>query len=218
MNRKNQASPRPVHRIARAPGDIKGVDVATRGGGTNWRGPGEELHPENERYGDQSAVRADHWPERERWSPQDNFPSGGFDDAFGWDMRVGGHYSTRDPEPDQAWHLERADVFFGEEFGAGPFKEMRSVVPRHPSGPKGYVRSDARITEDICERIFTLDDLDATEVTVSVLHGEVKLTGTVADRVSKFRLEQLCDAVPGVKEIHNALRVQHHATSLVGSH
>ncbi len=199
---------------------LEDIDVATHTGGTTWRGPGEELHAANERFGDQRAVRSDHWPEAERWSPQDNFPSGGYDDAYGWDMRVGGHYSQRDPDPELAWDLDRSDVFFGEEFGAGPHNELRSIPgARHPrnGGPKGYVRSDSRITDDICERISAMNDLDAADVSVLVKAGEVTLSGTVVDRASKFRLEQLCDGVAGVKEIHNALRIQRHSPALVGS-
>ena len=198
---------------------LEGFDEGTAAGGTTWRGPGQEVHSPYERFGDQSGVRADYWPERERWSPQDNFPTGGFDDAFGWDMRVGGHYAMRDPDPELAWDLDREDVFFGEEFGAGPHKEMLSIpTGTRNTGPKGYVRSDARITEDICERINALPDLDAVDVSVQVKDGEVTLTGTVVERSAKFRLEQLCDVVPGVKEIHNALRIQRHQPQMIGSH
>ena len=245
MNRFKEPSARSIRRISKAQSIIRhldGFDVATADGGTNWRGPGEELHLRNERFGDQSAVRSDHWPVTERWSPQDNFPSGGFGDAFGWDMRVGGHYSHRDPDPEIAWNLDRDDVFFGEEFGAGPLKEMRSVTttghktladeaPAHqarraPSAPgaparieRGNVgRSDARIREEIAAQLTGLDDVDAGDITVVVADGEVSLAGTTVDLLTKFRVERLCEKVAGVREVSNALRIRRHATSRIGSH
>jgi hypothetical protein len=74
-------------------------------------------------------------------------------------------------------------------------------------GPKGYIRSDERIREDVCDRMCGLG-IDAGNVEVSVNNGEVTLAGTVADRYAKFELEEIADGVLGVKEVHNALRIE----------
>jgi hypothetical protein len=51
-------------------------------------------------------------------------------------------------------------------------------------------------------------DIDATDVEVAVVAGEVTLSGTVATRVQKRLAEDIADGVTGVNEVHNRLRVQ----------
>jgi osmotically-inducible protein OsmY len=75
-------------------------------------------------------------------------------------------------------------------------------------GPKGYTRSDDRIREDVCDRLSADDELDASDITVTVSTGEVTLEGTVPDRRSKHRAEDLADSVAGVLDVHNRLRAQ----------
>lgn len=84
---------------------------------------------------------------------------------------------------------------------------------RHPNrggffgkGPRGYVRSDERIREDVCDRLSFDDELDASDITVTVAKGEVTLEGTVSDRHSKRRAEDISESVNGVSEVHNRLR------------
>jgi hypothetical protein len=75
-------------------------------------------------------------------------------------------------------------------------------------GPKGYTRSDERIREDVCDRLSADDELDASDITVTVSAGEVTLEGMVPDRRSKHRAEDLSDSVAGVTDVHNRLRAQ----------
>src|SRR5690606_35444851 len=49
-------------------------------------------------------------------------------------------------------------------------------------GPKGYRRSDEAIADDIDERLTRHPDLDATDIEVRVMNGEVSLTGEVDGR------------------------------------
>jgi osmotically-inducible protein OsmY len=74
-------------------------------------------------------------------------------------------------------------------------------------GPKGYTRSDERIREDISERLYADDHVDASEITISVQSGEVTLSGSVETRRMKHRAEDIADAVSGVKDVHNQLKV-----------
>ena len=74
-------------------------------------------------------------------------------------------------------------------------------------GPKGYQRSDARISEDVCDRLAESPDVDASEIEVKVENGEVTLTGSVAERGEKRRAEDLIENISGVREVHNHLRV-----------
>ena len=74
-------------------------------------------------------------------------------------------------------------------------------------GPKNYQRSDARIHEDVCERLSMDHEVDASEIEVSVSEGVVVLNGTVSDRRSKRIAEDIADSVHGVKDVQNNIRV-----------
>jgi hypothetical protein len=79
-------------------------------------------------------------------------------------------------------------------------------------GPKGYRRSDDRIREDVCDRLVHLAqhaDVDSSDVDVNVKDGEVSLRGTVRERRWKHLVEDVADGVPGVRDVHNQLRVRH---------
>lgn len=80
-------------------------------------------------------------------------------------------------------------------------------------GPKGYQRSDERLCEDISERLMQSDDIDSSEVTVTVASGKVTLEGTVPERHMKHAIEDLADACPGVQDVDNRLRVDRSAGS-----
>jgi BON domain len=75
-------------------------------------------------------------------------------------------------------------------------------------GPKGYVRSDERIKEDVSDRLEQHGEIDASEIEVQVSHGEVTLEGTVEDRRTKRLAEDIIETCPGVKQVHNRIRVQ----------
>ena len=75
-------------------------------------------------------------------------------------------------------------------------------------GPKNYTRSDDRIREDLCDRLAERHDIDVGEVMVRVQNGEVTIEGTAIDRRHKYVIEQIADAVPGVKDVSNQIRLK----------
>lgn len=75
-------------------------------------------------------------------------------------------------------------------------------------GPRGYVRPDERIHEDVCDCLFVDDEVDASEVTVEVADGVVTLDGSVAALWEKRRIENLVRACSGVRELRNLLRIR----------
>lgn len=74
-------------------------------------------------------------------------------------------------------------------------------------GPKGYARSDERIREDVCDRLSWNDEVDATDIAVTVDNGEVTLEGSVETRHMKRLAEDIAEEVPGVVDVHNRTRV-----------
>jgi BON domain len=74
-------------------------------------------------------------------------------------------------------------------------------------GPKGYLRSDERILEDIHDRLREHGEIDASNVTVRVVDREVTLEGTVEDRPTKRLAEDVAASVRGVVDVHNRLKI-----------
>ncbi len=74
-------------------------------------------------------------------------------------------------------------------------------------GPKNYQRSKERIYEDVCDRLYIDDRLDASEIEVNVDENEVVLTGSVTSKEAKRRAEDLAESIPGVRNVENRIRV-----------
>jgi osmotically-inducible protein OsmY len=84
-------------------------------------------------------------------------------------------------------------------------------------GPKGYQRSDARIIEDVCERLTEDPHVDASDIEVDVVNSEVMLTGSIKSRIVKRYVEDLVESVSGVRHVQNNLRIQPRASVLMGA-
>ncbi|MDW3684204.1 BON domain-containing protein [Cupriavidus sp. CV2] len=89
-----------------------------------------------------------------------------------------------------------------------PNAERGDYARGRRTGPKGYMRSDERIREDVCDRLATDHELDVSEVSVSVSSGVVTLEGTVTQRHVKYAIEDVADDVYGVSEVVNQIRVR----------
>lgn len=83
--------------------------------------------------------------------------------------------------------------------------DARALASR--KNPKGYVRSDERIFEDICEALIRDHDIDTSLLRVTVKDGVVSLQGRVSNRRDKFRVEQIAEGARGVRDVENQLRV-----------
>ncbi|RAK69285.1 hypothetical protein DJ019_04050 [Phenylobacterium kunshanense] len=75
-------------------------------------------------------------------------------------------------------------------------------------GPKGYKRSDERISDDAHQRLTDDSWLDASNINVSVSGGEITLSGTVENREAKHRAERIVEDISGVNHVQNNLRIQ----------
>ena len=89
----------------------------------------------------------------------------------------------------------------------GEYLQDRDPRSNRGKGPKGYRRSDERIREDVCDLLSDNPKVDATDIEVSVENGEVTLSGTVRSRDDKRRAEYVADAISGVRDVHNQLRL-----------
>jgi osmotically-inducible protein OsmY len=87
-------------------------------------------------------------------------------------------------------------------------REMDELRSHRGRGPRGYARSDARIQEDVNDRLTDDPMIDASDVEVAVAGCEVTLTGTVDSRAAKRRAEDIAEHVSGVRHVQNNLRVR----------
>lgn len=147
--------------------------------------------------------------ETDRFSERDGYglrSGGGFDPRYG--DRVGQDPSRGSPRggwPQRDNWISRyvaADARFGDQRSSGQQESFSG------KGPKGYVRSDERIKEDVSDRLSDEDSLDASDITVEVSGGEVTLSGYVDSRLAKRMAEDCAEQCAGVRHIQNNLRVR----------
>jgi len=74
-------------------------------------------------------------------------------------------------------------------------------------GPRSYQRSDARILEDVNDRLTDDPHINASEIDVRVENREVTLSGTVTSRFEKRHAEDIAESVSGVTHVQNNIRV-----------
>lgn len=103
--------------------------------------------------------------------------------------------------------LDRASDEVASWFGDEDAERRREQDYRG-YGPEGYTRSDARIEEDVNDRLTDDSWVDARGIAVTAEGGEVTLDGHVHSRAAKRRVEDCADSVSGVKHVQNNLRVR----------
>jgi osmotically-inducible protein OsmY len=138
-------------------------------------------------------------------------------------------YSGRyDRDYERSWKRDNRDwmdragdevaSWFGDE-DAERRRRMDKMESGHRGrGPKNYKRSDSRIEEDINDRLSDDGWVDASDIEVKVQDGEVTLTGTTPDRFSKRRAEDIAEAISGVKNVENRVRVSQENYSQAASY
>ncbi len=126
-------------------------------------------------------------------------------------QRAGSGFSQSAPQPRGSRYGEgrryATEYPAARGYGAtgSPFDAQQRARNR---GPRNWQRSDERIREDVCERLASLDDVDVSDVSVSVEQGKVVLTGSVVQRGDKHRIEDVADDSIGVREVDNQIRVR----------
>jgi len=163
-------------------------------------------------YRDQDPGRGESG--RPRYGRREEFGYGGMREGSGgqrggygagWDYGQGAYGGARYGQQGQYGEEQR----YGErtwESGRGRGRGLLGKLVGR--GPKGYKRSDERVKEDICEQLWRSEDIDSSEVTITVKEGEVTLTGTVPERWMRHEIENIADSSMGVKDIDNNLRIQ----------
>ena len=170
----------------------------------------------------------DRWRNEERY--RDRFGERGYRDwgrAYGRDYgsegeRYGGFQGPATDTYNPRSDYDRGPFPYSPEYGEGPGYVGGISYGRAPGdfgrpyrrrpdfrgrGPKGYVRPDDRIRDEVCDRLTDDPELDASDIEVKVDNGEVILSGLVDSRADKIRAEVDADEVSGVKDVQNLLRL-----------
>jgi osmotically-inducible protein OsmY len=122
----------------------------------------------------------------------------------------GGNWLDRAADQVRSWFGSDDD----DDRGRGPRGDEPRRLQGHGEGrfrgrgPKNYRRSDDRLREEVCDRLTDNEWLDASDVEVNVVAGEVILTGSVDSRYAKRLAENIAELVSGVSNVQNNLRVR----------
>jgi hypothetical protein len=93
---------------------------------------------------------------------------------------------------------------WGEDRKAAEARDVSGQQQRSQEGPP---RTDETIWEDLHEHLSGSTDVDASAVEIEVEEGEVTLIGRVENREDRWLIEEMVQATPGVRAVHNRLRV-----------
>jgi osmotically-inducible protein OsmY len=173
------------------------------GGRHSWS-TDDDRYRARERDDDDRFERGSSWDDRDRGysgSTASRWGSSWSNDRRGTWQGYG--YSDGD-RPSFERGASREGVYGGS--GYEPGYAVRGLGHRG-KGPQGFQRSDERVRELVCEALTDDDDVDATHIEVNVKNAEVMLSGVVEDREMKRRAERCVERVPGVRDVHNQLRI-----------
>ena len=129
---------------------------------------------------------------------------------------VDGHADTSYPGYGAYATLDGSRVdsseFADPDWAGVKLEPERPATPAAPRdftgrGPHNHRPSDPRLLDEICERLTHDPQIDASEVEVSVLDGEVLLTGTVEHSDLKHLAEDIALRVGDVLDVTNQLKV-----------
>jgi hypothetical protein len=111
--------------------------------------------------------------------------------------------ATAEPAPGR--EHEPAPAVSGEPDLVTPTRRARASY--RGLGPRGYVRSDQRIYEDICDRLTENPFIDASDIEVTVRNRTVTLAGSVDSLLALHQAEEIAREVTGVANLRNELIV-----------
>ena len=124
-----------------------------------------------------------------------------------------------DTAPEEAPHaaeprdlLERAKdevaAWFGDPKAASRRQQDLAVGDHSGEGPANYhADPDARIVDEINNRLTDHSGIDASRIEVASTSGAVTLNGQVTTSAQRHQAEELAHSVAGVSQVENRLQV-----------
>jgi osmotically-inducible protein OsmY len=97
--------------------------------------------------------------------------------------------------------------WFGDANAASRRQRDEAVGDHSGKGPQSDLDPDARIVDDISQRLRDDADIDASRVEVASHSGAVTLNGQVTTSAQRAKAEDVAHAVAGVTQVENRLLV-----------
>jgi hypothetical protein len=176
-----------------------------------------------ERFGVPGGYAGGRSWEAERIGQRDSYGDRNYDQSFGSRERVdirddqgrgiydhrddNRSFQSRDYGPSESERgMWTTNTQRGDNRGQMDMRDGRTGQHRG-KGPRGYIRSDERIKDSVCEALTDDSYIDASGIDVEVKNGEVTLSGMVPDRQTKRAAEDLVENLSGVKDVTNQLKI-----------
>lgn len=142
-----------------------------------------------------------------RLKERSTFKDEGDDESFSREYN-----RSRFAEPYTGGQFARSQYGIGDQYHSDQVDHSSpgygSALPNFSGiGPKGYVRSDEKIHDEVCEVLFRNPFVDASDVDVKVQNGIVTFSGTIANRSAKKEAERSTENILGVIDVINELRI-----------
>lgn len=112
---------------------------------------------------------------------------------------------------------DEVSSWFGDDDAERRRRMDKMQGPHSGKGPKGYTRTDEKLKDEINERLYHDSHIDASDIEVTVLNGDVTLTGMVESKLIKRRIEDIIELIPGIKDVENRLKIKS-TSNTVGSY
>jgi osmotically-inducible protein OsmY len=119
------------------------------------------------------------------------------------------HQAEHMNEPRPVLERARDEVasWFGDSDAASRRQRDQAVGDHSGKGPQGDLDPDARIVDEVSQRLRADPDIDASRVEVASHSGAVTLNGQVTTSAHRAHAEALAHAVAGVSQVENRLLV-----------
>jgi osmotically-inducible protein OsmY len=114
------------------------------------------------------------------------------------------------PTEPRSWLARTGDEvasWFGDAAAASRRQRDKAVGDHSGQGPNAKIDTDARIRDELNQRLTADPQIDASLVEVEVAAGAVVLSGSVSTTAERRRAEDLAMGVTGVSQVNNRLLV-----------
>ncbi len=117
------------------------------------------------------------------------------------------HLKIDEPRPLGERAKDEVASWFGDASAASRRQRDEAVGDHTGKGPQGDLDPDARIVDELSQRLRADPAIDASRVEVASHSGAVTLNGQVTTSVHRAKAEEVAHAVAGVSQVENRLVV-----------
>jgi osmotically-inducible protein OsmY len=116
-------------------------------------------------------------------------------------------HKTDEPRPLVQRAKDEVASWFGDASAASRRQRDEAVGDHSGKGPESHLDPDARIVDEISQRLRADPEIDASRVEVASHSGAVTLSGQVTTSAHRAHAEEVAHAVAGVTQVENRLLV-----------